>query len=138
MSKALKVSGFLGLAVMMSVGMYQTYLNATLQGTPTWMIGGHAHLGVLSILAVVLGFAVPAIQLTGTLERVVTWAFILGQWGLPLVPWLAIGGGVSFLHPTAFLWGALLILSMLIMAWQAAIQTATSFSGRRTSRPADN
>ncbi|WP_235920778.1 hypothetical protein [Natronorubrum halalkaliphilum] len=129
MSKALKVSGFLGLTVMMGVGMYQNYLNATGAGTPAWLIGGHAHLGVLSILAIVLGFAIPAFGVTGSLEQVVSWTFILGQWGLPLVPWLAVGGGLTFLHPTAFLWGGLLMVSMLIMTWQAAVQTDTSLGG---------
>lgn len=114
MSKALKVSGFLGLTVMMVVGMYQNYLNAIGEGTPAWLIGGHAHLGVLSILAIVLGFAIPAFGVTGTLEQVVTWIFIPGQWGLPLVPWLAVGAGLEFLHPTAFFWGGLLIVSMVL------------------------
>ncbi|RQG99769.1 hypothetical protein EA472_14050 [Natrarchaeobius oligotrophus] len=114
---------------MMGVGMYQNFLNATGAGVPAWMIGGHAHLGVLSILAIVLGFAIPAMKVTGTLEQVVTWTFILGQWGLPLVPWLAVGGGVAVLHPTAFLWGGLLMISMLIMTWQAATQPEAAVGG---------
>ncbi|WP_243645279.1 hypothetical protein [Natrarchaeobius chitinivorans] len=129
MSRALTVSGFLGLTVMMGVGMYQNVLNATGEGVPAWMIGGHAHLGVLSILAIVLAFAIPALNVTGTLETVVTWTFIPGQWGLPLVPWLAVGGGISVLHPTAFLWGGLLLVSMLIMTWQAAVQTEIAVGG---------
>ncbi|RQG92552.1 hypothetical protein EA473_16195 [Natrarchaeobius chitinivorans] len=114
---------------MMGVGMYQNVLNATGEGVPAWMIGGHAHLGVLSILAIVLAFAIPALNVTGTLETVVTWTFIPGQWGLPLVPWLAVGGGISVLHPTAFLWGGLLLVSMLIMTWQAAVQTEIAVGG---------
>ncbi|GAA1341333.1 hypothetical protein GCM10009647_084950 [Streptomyces sanglieri] len=132
MSRALKVSGFLGLTVMMGVGMYQNYLNAIGQGTPAWMIGGHAHLGVLSILALVVGFAIPALGLTDRLEQVVTWTFIPGQWGLPLVPWLAVGGGIGALHPTAFLWGGLLLVSMVIMTWQAAVQPSTTVGDRRS------
>ncbi|MWV40023.1 hypothetical protein GRS80_09710 [Natrialba sp. INN-245] len=124
---------------MMGVGMYQNYLNAIGAGNPAWLIGGHAHLGVLSILAIVLGFAIPAFGVTGSLKQVVTWTFILGQWGLPLVPWLAVGVGLSFLHPTAFLWGGLLIVSMVIMTWQAAVQTDTSFGGSGAdAAPADD
>ncbi|WP_241175484.1 hypothetical protein [Natronolimnobius sp. AArcel1] len=95
---------------------------------------GHAHLGVLSILAIVLGFAIPALGVSGRLEQMVTWTFILGQWGLPMVPWLAVGGGLSFLHPTAFLWGGLLLVSMVIMTWQAAVQPA-GVSGKQRSEP---
>ena len=129
MKRALTVSGFLGLTVMMGVGMYQNVLNATGEGVPAWLIGGHAHLGVLSMLALVLAVAIPALGMTGTLETVVTWSFIVGQWGLPLVPWLAVGAGLEFLHPTAFLWGGLLVLAMLVMTWQAAVSSPTSVGG---------
>ena len=139
MKRALTVSGFLGLTVMMGVGMYQNVLNATGEGVPAWLIGGHAHLGVLSMLALVLAFAIPALGVTGTLETVVTWSFILGQWGLPLVPWLAGGAGLEFLHPTGFLWGGLLLLSMVVLTWQAAVSSPTiGRSGGPETVPADD
>ena len=140
MSRILKVSGFAGLTVMMGVGMYQNYLNAIGDGVPAWLIGGHAHLGVLSILAIVLGFAIPALEITGTLESIITWTYVLGQWGLPLVPWLAVGGGLELLHPTAFLWGALLLIPMVLMTWQAVVKPDTAFgeSGGPEPRPADD
>ena len=83
MTKALKGSGFLGLATMMAVGLHQFALLAGGQGVPGWMIGGHAHLGVLSILAIVMGFAVPAVGVTDRLRTLVTGLFIAGQWGIP-------------------------------------------------------
>ncbi|APW98842.1 hypothetical protein CHINAEXTREME_14075 [Halobiforma lacisalsi AJ5] len=106
---------------MMSVGMYQNVLNATGEGVPGWLIGGHAHLGVLSIIAIVLGVAIPTLGMADRYRTLVTWTFIPGQWGLPLVPWLAVGGGLEVLHPTAFLSGGLLIVSMLVLTWQAAV-----------------
>lgn len=62
MTKALKASGFLGLATMMVVGLYQFTLLAGGNGVPGRMIGGHAHLGVISILAIVMGFAAPQLE----------------------------------------------------------------------------
>ncbi|WP_434530068.1 hypothetical protein ACODNH_02080 (plasmid) [Haloarcula sp. NS06] len=103
MTKALKASGFLGLATMMVVGLYQFILLSGGTGVPSWMIGGHAHLGVISILAIVMGFAVPAIGVTGQLRTAVTVLFIAGQWGIPGVVWIGEGAGLTFLMPTAFL-----------------------------------
>lgn len=122
MTKALKASGFLGLATMMVVGLYQFTLLAGGSGVPGWMIGGHAHLGVLSILAIVMGFAVPAIDVTGRLRTAVTGMFIAGQWGIPGVVWLGEGASLTFLLPTAFLWGFFLIASMLIMLYATLTQ----------------
>jgi hypothetical protein len=42
---------------MMTVGLYQFILLSGGQGVPSWMIGGHAHLDVLSMLAIVMSFA---------------------------------------------------------------------------------
>ncbi|MFD1597378.1 hypothetical protein [Halobellus rarus] len=117
MTKALKASGFLGLAVMMAVGLHQFTIVAGGDPVPPWMIGGHAHLGVLSILAIVMGFAVPALGVTGTLRTAVTALFIAGQWGIPGIVWLGEGFGLLFLMPTGFLWGIALIVSMLIMLY---------------------
>lgn len=122
MTRVLKTSGFFGLVVMMVVGIYQSVLLAGGDAVPAWLIGGHAHLGVLSILAIVVGFAIPALGVTGRLRTVVTGSFLAGQWGVPLTPWLAEGAKLEFLHPAILLWGGLLVLSMVIMTWQAAVQ----------------
>jgi hypothetical protein len=129
MTKVLKASGFLGLATMMTVGLYQFSLLAGGQGVPGWMIGGHAHLGVLSIIAIVMGFAVPAVGVTGNLRRAVTGLFLAGQWGIPLVVWVGEGGGVMLLLPTGYLWGACLILAMLIMFYKTVTQDVDAISG---------
>lgn len=129
MTKALKASGFLGLATMMVVGLYQFILLSGGTGVPGWMIGGHAHLGVISILAIVMGFAVPAIGITGQLRTAVTVLFIAGQWGIPGVVWVGEGAGLTFLMPTAFLWGLALIASMLIMLYKTLTQDPTTPGG---------
>lgn len=54
MTKPLKASGFLGLATMMTIGLYQFILLSGGHGVPGWMVGAHAHLGVISILAIVV------------------------------------------------------------------------------------
>ena len=128
MTRILKTSGFLGLATMMCVGMYQNMLLASGAGAPGWMVGGHAHLGVLSILAVVMGFAVDALGLAGRMRSAVTGLYVVGQWCLPVTVWLAAGFGFGFLHPTAFLWGLCLIVAMLLMAYHTATATV---DGRR-------
>lgn len=122
MTKVLKGSGFLGLAVMMSVGLHQFTMLAGGNTVPGWMIGGHAHLGVLSILAIVMGFAVPALDVTGTLRTVVTGLFVAGQWGIPGVVWLGEGFELTFLLPTAYLWGLCLIVSMLVMFYKTVTE----------------
>ena len=139
MTKALKASGFLGLATMMAVGLHQFSLLAGGQGVPGWMIGGHAHLGVLSILAIVMGFAVPAIGVTGNLRTAVTGLFIAGQWGIPGIVWLGEGFGLGFLMPTGFLWGICLIVSMLIMLYKTVTQdTEAAGGGPSPAAPADD
>lgn len=139
MTKALKGSGFLGLATMMAVGLYQFTLLAGGNGVPGWMIGGHAHLGVISILAIVMGFAVPALDVTGRLRTAVTGLFIAGQWGIPGIVWLGEGFGLGFLMPTGFLWGIALIVSMLIMLYATLTQdTDLSGGGPTGAAPADD
>ncbi len=120
MTRILKTSGFLGLAVMMIVGLYQNYLIASNQPVEAWMIGGHAHLGVLSILAVVLGFAIPALGVTGRARQAVTGLFVVGQWGLPVTLWIGEGGVAPMLMPTTFIWGLCLVVAMVYMAFHAA------------------
>ena len=138
MTKVLKASGFLGLATMMTVGLYQFSLLAGGQGVPGWMIGGHAHLGVLSIIAIVMGFAVPALEVTGTLRTAVTGLFLAGQWGIPIVVWIGEGFEVSILLPTGFLWGACLIAAMLIMFYKTVTQEAERADRGPAAAPADD
>lgn len=138
MSRLLKTSGFLGLAVMMVVGIYQNMLLASGQAVPSWMVGGHAHLGVLSILAIVLGFAVDAYDLTSRVRITVTGLFLAGQWLLPVTIWTGEGFGLSFLMPTTLLWGSCLFAAMLIMAWQAARTEAVLGDQQPATRPVDD
>lgn len=138
MARVLETSGFLGLTAMMLVGMHQHALVAGGGGAPGWMVGGHAHLGVLSILAIVMGFAVDAYALTGTLRSAVTGLFVVGQWLLPVSVWVGVGFGVTVLLPAVFLWGLCLIVSMLVMAWQAATTDLGDGGPTRGVTPADD
>lgn len=139
MTKVLKASGFLGLATMMAVGLYQFTLLSQGGAVPGWMVGGHAHLGVLSILSIVMGFAVPAVGVTGSLRTAVTGLFLAGQWGIPLVVWVGEGGGVFLLLPTGYLWGGCLILSMLIMFYKTVTADAdVAGQGPSPAAPADD
>lgn len=133
MTRALKGSGFLGLAVMMAVGLHQFVIVAGGNVVPPWMIGGHAHLGVLSILAIVMGFAVPALGVTGNVRTAVTGLFVAGQWGIPGIVWLGEGFGLMFLMPTGFLWGGALIVSMLIMFYYSVTGPADAAGGGSAS-----
>lgn len=137
MTRLLKTSGFLGLTTMMLVGLHQTMILSGGDAVPSWMIGGHAHLGVLSILAIVVGFSVDAFGLTGRLRQAVSGLFVLGQWGVPGAVWGAAITGIGAVHALAFVAGPALIVSMLIMAWQAAT-TDLSADGSRAVAPADD
>lgn len=138
MTRILKTSGFLGLATMMVVGLYQYLLLAGGQGVPSWLIGGHAHLGVLSILAIVVGFATEAYAFTDWLRTAVTGLYVVGQWGLPLTIWLGADAGMAFLLPTSFLWGLCLIVAMLLMAWQTVVTPTVPGEQPPVARPADD
>ena len=93
-------------------------------GLPAASVGGHAHFGILSILAVVTGFAIERTELTGTLRSTAVWGFVAGQWLLPATIWLGEGAGYTVLLPTMLLWGVDLIVSMLVMAWAAWTRSA--------------
>lgn len=124
---------------MMAVGLHQHAMTAGGNTPPAWMVGGHAHLGVLSILAIVMGFAVPALDVTGTLRTAVTGLYVVGQWMLPISVWAGVGFGVTILLPAAFLWGLFLIVAMLIMAYHAATNAAVgSDRGPSATVPADD
>lgn len=139
MTRPLKASGFLGLATMMTVGLYQFILLSGGEGVPAWMVGGHAHLGVISILAIVVGFAIPALEVTGRLRTAVTGLFIAGQWGIPGVIWIGEGLGVTVLLPTVFIWGGALIASMLILLYKSVTHSSDlAGSGPTGASPADD
>jgi hypothetical protein len=104
---------------------------------PGWIVGGHAHLGVLSILAIVLGFTVDAFGMTGRLRRAVSGLYVFGQWTVPLSVWIAELSGIGAVHALAFVGGPALIVSMLVMAWQAAT-TDVDVGGPAAARPADD
>ena len=137
MTRTLKTSGFLGLTAMMTIGIYQLTLMPD-GGAPGWLVGAHAHLGVLSIIAIVLGFVVDAFDLTKSLRSVVTGSFVAGQWGLPGTIIVAYALALPPLNLLNYLWGALLVLSMAIMTWQAATFSPVSASEPTQSAPADD
>lgn len=120
MSRALKTSGFAALTLQMLWGMGNV-VGLMQGGNSGAVVGAHAHFGILSILAVVAGFAVDEFDIRGTQRTVAVWAFIAGQWLLP-----ATVLGELFLPPqallSAFLWGTLLTVSMAIFAYHAIQQ----------------
>ncbi len=79
------------------------------------MVGGHAHFGVLGILAVVTGLAIERTTLTGTARTVAVWGFIAGQWLLPATILMEMVAPMLLI--TAYLWGALLTISMGLVAY---------------------
>ena len=98
-------------------------------GLPPVAVGAHAHFGMLSILAVVTGFAIERTALTGTLRSIAVWGFVTGQWLLPatiLMEMLA-----PPLLVTAYLWGASLTISMSLVAWGTI--TASEEVGRTSA-----
>lgn len=121
MTRILKASGFLGLVAMMGVGIYQHFL-AEGGAVPAWLISGHAHLGVLSILAIVLGVVVDLYGPTDRFRTAVTVLYVQGQWLLPLSLWFGIGFGVTILLPLVAVWGLGLVLSMLGMLYHVVVE----------------
>lgn len=119
MSRILKTSGFLGLTIQMLWGMYNVYLLSN-QMIEAWMIGAHAHFGVLGILAIVLGFAVDHFDVVGTRRQVVTYFFIIGQWLLPATILVAFATGMLQLEMLNYLWGIMLAIAMGTMALEAS------------------
>jgi hypothetical protein len=139
MSRLLKASGFLGLSVQMLWGMVNTFL-ITPGGPPLppWVVGAHAHFGVLGILAVVLGFAVERYDLPSTQRRVVTGGYVAGQWLLPANILVAIGAGMPMLSVLEYLWGLLLFASMAVMTWHVWTAEPGAGGGRGVAAPADD
>jgi hypothetical protein len=103
-------------------------------GLPAASVGGHAHFGILSILAVVTGFAIERTELTGTLRSTAVWGFVAGQWLLPATVLMEMVAPPLLI--TAYLWGALLVISMAIVAFGTI--TASDEAGRTSgATPAD-
>lgn len=120
MTRVLQTSGFLGLTVTMCIGVYQGYLFAIDIAPPFWLVNTHVHLGVLSILAVVTGFAIDALAMHDRVRRLISGFYFVGQWFLPFTWWIAFGTGNEPFMATLFLWGPCLIIAMALMAWQVA------------------
>jgi len=135
MSRTLRASGYIALTIQMAWGLIQVFaISPAGPGLPAASVGGHAHFGILSILAVVTGFAIERTELTGTLRSTAVWGFVIGQWLLPAT--VLMGVVAPPLLITAYIWGALLVLSMAIVAWGTI--TASDAAGRTPSAaPAD-
>lgn len=135
MSRELRASGYIALTLQMIWGIYNTYLLAP--GGPDItqaLIGGHAHLGVLGILAVVTGFAIERTELAGTKRSVAVWGFIVGQWLLPATVLMEMVFPPALI--TAYLWGLLLTISMALIAW-GTITASENVSQPPQAAPAD-
>lgn len=116
MSRTLRASGFVALTIQMIWGMYNVFLltpgGPDINGA---LVGGHAHFGVLGILAVATGLAIERTNLTGTTRSVAVYGFVVGQWLLPATVLMELVAPPLLV--TAYLWGALLAISMALVAW---------------------
>ena len=102
-------------------------------GLPAASVGGHAHFGILSILAVVTGFAIERTELAGTLRSIAVWGFIVGQWLLPAT--VLMEGGPATPHHGVSVGGSLAV-SMAIVAW-GTITASDEVGGAPSAAPAD-
>lgn len=117
MSKTLRTSGFVALTLQMLWGISNVYMLSPMGpgSISAPVIGAHAHFGILSILAVVAGFGIERTNLSGTQYSVAVWGFIVGQWLLPATVLMEQVAPPLLL--TSFLWGALLAVSMGLLAY---------------------
>ncbi|GAB7014179.1 hypothetical protein [Halolamina salina] len=116
MSRVLRASGYVALTIQMLWGIVQSYMISPMgPGLPAVSVGAHAHFGILSILAVVTGFAIERTALSGTQRQVAVWGFVVGQWLLPATVLMEAVFPPALL--TAYLWGLLLAVSMGLLAW---------------------
>jgi hypothetical protein len=130
MSRTLRASGYVALTLQMIWGLVNVFMISPMgSGLPGAAIGAHAHFGILSILAVVTGFAIERTALTGTLRSVAVYGFVVGQWLLPATVLMELVAPPLLI--TAYLWGALLAVSMGIVAWGTI--TADDGVGRPTA-----
>lgn len=139
MTRVLKTSGFLGLAVVVIVGIYGDYLHASGQAPPFWLTAGSDQLSMLSLVVIVTGFTIEWLTITGRARRIVTGLVIVSQWLLPISLWVGFGTGteIELVLATSVVWWPCLIVAMCFMAWQTA---TTETSGRVPPRetPADD
>jgi hypothetical protein len=135
MSRTLRASGYVALTIQMVWGLVQVFaVSPAGPGLSPVSVGAHAHFGMLSILAVVTGFAIERTALTGTLRSIAVWGFVVGQWLLPATILMEMVAPPLLI--TAYLWGASLTISMAIVAWGTI--TASDEVGRTPSAtPAD-
>ncbi|GGM54668.1 hypothetical protein J2752_000669 [Halarchaeum rubridurum] len=129
MSRVLKVSGFVGLAVQMVWGMGN--VAGHIVGVPPYwgqLVGAHAHFGVLGILAVVTGLAVDQYGTSGTRRTVAVWGFVVGQWLLPATLVAQAVLGLPQLGMLAFVWGICLLVSMVVMAMEAWADSPSGYA----------
>lgn len=135
MCRPLRASGYVALTIQMIWGVVQVFaISPAGPGLPGASVGAHAHFGILSILAVVTGFAIERTELTGPTRSIAVWGFILGQWLLPATVLMELVAPPLLV--TAYLWGTLLTVSMAIVAWGTI--TASDDRGRPSSgTPAD-
>lgn len=130
MSRTLRASGYVALTIQMIWGVVQVFaISPAGPGLPGASVGAHAHFGILSILAVVTGFAIERTELTGTLRSIAVWGFIVGQWFLPATVLMEMVAPPLLI--TAYQWGTLLSISMAIVAWGTI--TASDEHGRTPS-----
>lgn len=139
--RPLRTSGFLGLAVAMSVGLYQNYLYAVDQVPPFWLVEGYDQLLVLSLVAIVTGMSIERFRVTVRVRRAVIVLVLLGQWLLPATSWIGFGTGeeVVPILATTIIWLPCVIAAMLLLAWQAATtETAERVPPRAVSTQSSN
>lgn len=135
MSRTLRASGYVALTLQMIWGIVNVFAISPMgPGLPGASIGAHAHFGMLSILAVVTGFAIERTALVGTLRSTAIWAFVVGQWALPATIMMEMVAPPLLL--TSYLWGALLTLSMAIVAY-GTITAGEEQGAAPTAAPAD-
>jgi hypothetical protein len=138
MTRVLKTSGFLGLAVVMIIGIYQDYLHASAQAPPFWLTAGSDQLAMLSLVAIVIGVTIKSLTVTGRLRRIITGLVLVGQWLLPASLWVgfATGTEIELILATSIVWWPCLLVAMCLMAWQTATTDTTHVPPRET--PADD
>jgi hypothetical protein len=130
MTRVLKASGTLGLAITMAIGLHMGMALEGGQAGAEAFTPGHAHLGVLSILAIVVGFLVDHLELEGRLRSSVTGLYLVGQWLLPITLLVGVGMGVTAIMPTFLLWGLLLVVAMLVLTWAIATHDGSATGSR--------
>jgi hypothetical protein len=141
MTRATKTSGFLGLTVVMGMGIYQAALLSGADPVPSWLSVTTATLGGLSVLAIVTGIVLEHREVDRRGRAVVTGLLLSGQWFLPATITVGDGFGVAAVTPTLFLWTGLLAGAMVGMAYVSARRVRSppappAPDGQQSARPA--